>query len=74
MSEKRGRPPHPDVLTPREWEVLDLFPEGQTNPQIGERLGVSLAGVGYHVSEILGKLGLNSRYDAAAWQPTPIPS
>ena len=73
MSGKRGRPPHPDILTPREWEVLDLLREGQNNPQIGERLGISLAGARYHVSEILGKLGLNSRYAAAAWQPTPIP-
>ena len=71
---RRGRPPHPDILTPREWEVLGLLREGPTNPQIGHRLGISLAGARYHVSEILGKLGLNSRFEAAAWQPTRIPS
>ncbi|MCH8814733.1 MAG: helix-turn-helix transcriptional regulator [Chloroflexi bacterium] len=38
---KRGRPKHPDILTPREWEVLELLRDGLTNEQIGERLGVS---------------------------------
>ena len=35
---KRGRRPHPDILTPREWEVLDLLRERLTNEQIAERL------------------------------------
>ena len=73
MGRKRGRPPYPDVLTPREWEVLGLLRDGLTNPQIGKRLGISLAGARYHVSEILSKLGLGNRYEAAAWQSTPIP-
>jgi DNA-binding CsgD family transcriptional regulator len=64
---KRGRPPHPDVLTPREWEVLDLLRTGLSNPEIAERLGISRDGVKYHVSEILSKLGLTSREEAAAW-------
>lgn len=66
---KRGRPPYPEVLTPREWEVLSLLREGLTNPQIAERLGISLDGAKYHVSEILTKLGVASREEAAAWQP-----
>lgn len=66
---KRGRPRHPDVLTPREWEVLGLVREGMTNEAIGERLGISLDGVKYHVSEILGKLDVENRADAARWQP-----
>ncbi len=66
---RRGRPPHPDVLTPREWEVLDLVREGLANEQIAQRLGISVGGVKYHVSEILGKLGLDNRADAARWQP-----
>ena len=70
---RRGRPPHPDILTPREWEVLSLLREGLTDPQIGERMAISKRGASYHVSEILGKLVLSSRYEAAAWQPTPIP-
>ncbi len=61
---KRGRPPYPDVLTPREWEVLDLLRTGLSNPEIAERLGISRDGVKYHVSEILSKLGVSSRQEA----------
>jgi DNA-binding CsgD family transcriptional regulator len=64
---RRGRPPHPDILTPREWEVLDLLRERLTNEQIAERLGITLDGAKYHVSEILSKLGVATREEAAAW-------
>lgn len=67
----RGRPRHPDVLTPREWEVLTLVREGLTNPQIAERMGITLDAAKYHVSEILSKLHLGSREEAAAWRPEP---
>ena len=66
---KRGRPPYPDILTPREWEVLALVREGLTNEQIAERLNITIHAARYHVSEILSKLGVGSRRDAAAWQP-----
>ena len=68
-----GRPPHPDVLTPREWEVRDLLREGVSNEEIARRLGISLAGAKYHVSEILGKLAVSSREEAARWQPERRP-
>ncbi len=70
---KRGRPPHPDILTPREWEVLALLRESLTNDEIAQRLGISLAGAKYHVSEILGKLDVASRVDAARWAPPERP-
>ena len=63
---KRGRPPHPDILTPREWQVLDLIDQGLTNDEIARRLGISFDGAKFHVSEILSKLGVSSRHDAAA--------
>ena len=66
---RRGRPPHPDVLTPREWEVLALLREHLTDEQIAERLDITIHGAKYHVREILSKLGVASRQDAAAWQP-----
>ncbi len=65
---RRGRPPHPDVLTPREREVLALLREGLSNEAIAQRLGVTLAGAKYHVSEILGKLGVSTREEAARWR------
>jgi len=66
---KRGRRPHPDILTPREWEVLDLLRQRLRNEQIAERLGITLDGAKYHVSEILSKLGVSDREEAAAWRP-----
>jgi len=68
---ERGRPRHPDVLTPREWEVLALLREQLSNEEIADRLGISVAGVKYHVSSILGKLGVSTRSEAAEWAPTP---
>ena len=75
---KRGRPKHPDILTPREWEVLALLRESLSNDEIAQRLGISLAGAKYHVSEILGKLGVTSRDEAASracraqWPSEPL--
>ncbi|MGE0059078.1 MAG: LuxR C-terminal-related transcriptional regulator, partial [Dehalococcoidia bacterium] len=54
----RGRPPHPDILTPREWEVLELIDQGLTNEQIASQLGISPDGAKYHVAQILAKLGV----------------
>ena len=53
-------------LTPREAEVLSLVAAGLTNRQIGEALFVSEKTASVHVSNILRKLGVNSRIDAAA--------
>ncbi len=63
----RGRPPYPDVLTPRQFEVLRLVREGLLNEEIARRLGISLDGAKFHVSEIIGKLGVTSRSEAAEW-------
>ena len=73
---RRGRPPYPDVLTPRQWEVLALLRAGLSNEEIAQRLGISVDGAKFHVSEILGKLGVTSRNEAARWereerQPAP---
>jgi DNA-binding CsgD family transcriptional regulator len=64
---RRGRPPHPELLTPREQEVLSLLREGKTNREIAERLSITHAGAAYHVKEILSKLNVKSRYEAATW-------
>ncbi len=65
---RRGRPPYPDILTPREWEVLSLLRDGLSNPEIAERLGVTRDAVKYHVSQILSKLSVTSREEAALWR------
>jgi DNA-binding CsgD family transcriptional regulator len=52
-------------LTPRQREVLRLVARGHTNGEIGEILGISLAGAKWHVAELMGKLNVNSREDLA---------
>ncbi|HEY7702945.1 MAG TPA: AAA family ATPase [Candidatus Limnocylindrales bacterium] len=52
-------------LTAREREVLALLVEGHTNKRIAERLFISESTAGVHVSNILGKLGVTTRTEAA---------
>lgn len=54
-------------LTPRQREVLDLIVRGRTNGEIAEHLGITLDGAKWHVSEILARLGVTSREEAAEW-------
>ena len=61
-----GRPRYPDILTPRQWEVLKLLREGLTNEQIAERLGITLDGAKFHVSENFGRRG-GGRPDSPSW-------
>jgi DNA-binding CsgD family transcriptional regulator len=56
----------PFGLTAREREVLALVATGQTNRRIADRLFISESTAGVHVSNILGKLGVTSRTEAAA--------
>jgi DNA-binding NarL/FixJ family response regulator len=56
-----------DDLTPRERDVVILIAEGGTNRQIAKRLGVTERTARTHVSNILAKLGLASRTQAAMW-------
>ncbi|MBB2909181.1 DNA-binding CsgD family transcriptional regulator/tetratricopeptide (TPR) repeat protein [Streptosporangium becharense] len=54
------------VLTPRELEVLRLVTRGLSNRDIAAELFISAKTVSVHVSNILGKLGVSSRGEAAA--------
>jgi DNA-binding CsgD family transcriptional regulator/alpha-tubulin suppressor-like RCC1 family protein len=54
------------ALTPREREVIELLSTGLTNEEIARRLGISVDGVKYHVSEILRRLDVESRREATA--------
>src|SRR6266511_747282 len=56
----------PDELTDRERQVFELLRRDFTNEQIAQRRGISLDGAKYHVSQILSKLGVTTREQAAA--------
>ena len=58
-----GQPVEP--LSPRELEVLRLLAEGLPNKTIARRLDISEHTVKFHVNAIMGKLGAQSRTEAA---------
>jgi DNA-binding CsgD family transcriptional regulator/tetratricopeptide (TPR) repeat protein len=57
---------HDFGLSKRELEVLALIAEGRSNPEIGRRLFITRKTVAVHVSNILTKLGVSGRVEAAA--------
>ena len=61
-----GRTAASHGLTPREVEVLELLVEGYSNRRIAAALYMSESTAGVHVSNILGKLGVSGRVEAAA--------
>ena len=54
-----------DPLSPRELEVLALIVEGLSNQEVSDRLFISLATTKTHVRNILNKLAVNDRTQAA---------
>lgn len=59
-------------LTPREREIVELISRGCANKEIARRLHVELHTVKNHVSNILNKLGVSTRGEAAAqWLAKP---
>jgi two-component system nitrate/nitrite response regulator NarL len=64
MSKPRGSSPL-DELTSREREVLELVAQGFTNLEIGERLSLAEKTIKHYMTNILGKLHVRSRVEAA---------
>lgn len=67
LSQPSAHPPTPDPLTAREVEVLRLVAQGWGNRKIADELVISQATVRTHVSNILSKLHLASRTQAALY-------
>ena len=60
-------PDHLGILTPRERQVLVLIAKGSSNRAIADALVIAERTAEIHVSNILGKLGLTSRTQAATY-------
>ncbi|MCY3647036.1 MAG: helix-turn-helix transcriptional regulator [Chloroflexi bacterium] len=70
---RRGRPPHPDLLTPAERRVLEELRKGGTNAEIAVRIGIGPETVKTHISSMLAKLELKDRQQLAAWREEDAP-
>ncbi|MDE3082848.1 MAG: response regulator transcription factor [Acidobacteriota bacterium] len=64
---RRRGPEALTVLTRRETDVLELLARGRSNKQIAASLSLGLRTVESHVSNLLGKLGVNSRTEAVTY-------
>ena len=62
-SDKANRRP----LTPQESNILELIADGKTNKEIAVQLGLAEKTVKYYVSNLLAKLGMHRRSQAAAY-------
>jgi DNA-binding CsgD family transcriptional regulator/catechol 2,3-dioxygenase-like lactoylglutathione lyase family enzyme len=70
----RGRPPHPDVLTPTEWSILDQWRHGLSRAAIARRREISEYGVRYHLRNITSKLGVATATELRQWPGVPATS
>ena len=74
MVGKRGRPRHPDVLTPAEWRTVDAVRHGLSTVAIARRRGVSQDAVKFHIANVMAKLGLSGRAELRSWRGIPADS
>ncbi len=59
--------PDLDLLSPREQEVLRYIARGYAYKEVAHQLGISIKTIETHVSAVLRKLQLSSRYELTRW-------
>jgi DNA-binding NarL/FixJ family response regulator len=64
-------PPGPELLTPREADVLELLQQGRSNAQIAMALSVGVETVRTHARNIYRKLGVKTRRELATLAGAP---
>ena len=72
--QRTGRPRHPDVLTPAEWEVLAGVRDGHSNREIAGLRGCDIETVRFHLRNLRHKLGVRSRDGLRAFPGRPAPA
>ena len=71
---KRGRPRHPDQLTPAEWRVVQSAQHGLANSEIAERLDISINTVKFHLANAIDKTGVKNKRALLHWIGVPVNS
>ena len=71
LAQRRGRPPHDDVLTPAEWAIVHAVRHGMSNARIAILRRISRDAVKYHVRNAVAKLGLRGRAELQRWSGIP---
>jgi two-component system nitrate/nitrite response regulator NarL len=61
------------ALTEREHEILECLADGMNNKTIARKLGISDTTVKVHIKNLLRKLNLTSRLEAAVWKHQHMP-
>lgn len=62
-STKTNQPPSPEILSEREYLVLEKTARGFTSKEIGQQLGISPRTVDTYRSRVMDKLGLSRRHE-----------
>src|SRR5688500_374049 len=68
---RRGRPPHDDVLTPTEWQIVHAVQHGMSNREIARRRGISVDAVKFHLENVRAKLQIADRKSLRQWFRSP---
>jgi DNA-binding NarL/FixJ family response regulator len=71
---RRTQPPaepaslqQPEIITPRQWEVLRMVAQGMTYKEVGAHLGIGEKAIKYHMGQIIAHLNVENRAQAVAY-------